>query len=485
MALEHFDVIIVGAGLSGVGAACHLHDDCPGKSYVVLEQRDAVGGTWDLFRYPGIRSDSDMYTLGYAFKPWPHANAIADGPTILNYVRQTAREYGVDQKIRLRHKVVNARWSSPEAKWTVECENPGGTAQLTCSFLYLCSGYYNYAGGYTPPFPGVEKFRGTLLHPQKWPETLDYAGKKVVVIGSGATAVTLVPAMTDKAAHVTMLQRSPTYIVSLPAQDWFANLMRRILPPMWAYTLARWKNVLRQQLFYWIAKRWPEVMKGLVRAGLRKELGREFPIRPHFTPSYNPWDQRLCLVPDADLFRVLRAGKASVVTDHIETFTENGLKLKSGQSLEADIVVSATGLELLAFGGMKLAVDGKPFDISKALSYRGLMLSDLPNLAYTVGYTNASWTLKADLVANYVCRLLNHMDKHGYTQCVPRCTDPTITPEPLIDFSSGYVQRAIQNFPKQGSRMPWKLYQNYLRDIFLMRHSRLDDGALHFGGQRP
>ena len=481
---QHFDVLIVGAGLSGVGAACHLHEACPGKTYALLEQRDAVGGTWDLFRYPGIRSDSDMYTLGYAFKPWPHANAIADGPTILSYVQETAREYGVDPHIRLGHRATKARWSGADSKWTVDIERGGALVQMTCNFLYLCSGYYNYAGGFTPAFAGIEKFRGQVLHPQKWPENLDYSGKKVVVIGSGATAVTLVPAMTDKAAHVTMLQRSPTYIVSLPSKDWFANLTRRFLPAKFAYMLARWKNVLRQQFFYWVARRWPDVMKGLVRAGLRKELGPDFPIRPHFTPSYNPWDQRLCLVPDADLFRALRQGKASVITDQVETFTENGLKLKSGQELAADIVITATGLELLAFGGMQLVVDGKPFELPKALSYRGLMLTELPNLAYTVGYTNASWTLKADLVANYVCRLLKFMDRKGYTACVPRCTDPSITPEPLISFSSGYVQRAIDSFPKQGSKLPWKLYQNYIRDIFLLRHSPVDDGALQFSGSR-
>ena len=486
MSVEHVDVLIVGAGLSGIGAAVHLQQECPGKRYAILEQRAAIGGTWDLFRYPGIRSDSDMYTLGYDFKPWTDPNAIADGPTILGYVRQTAREHGVEPHIRYQHKVVRASWSSTEARWTVEAErgSGGGIARFTCHFLYLCSGYYSYEAGYTPDFPGTADFRGRIVHPQKWTPDIDYKGKRVVVIGSGATAVTLVPEMARDAAHVTMLQRTPTYIVSLPAQDRIANALRRLLPAKVAYTLARWKNVLRAMFFYWLARSSPNVMKGLVRAGLRKELGRDFAIRPHFTPSYQPWDQRLCIVPDADLFKALRAGRAAIVTDQIERFTATGLKLKSGAELEADLVVTATGLSLVVLGGLQLSVDGRAVDYPKTMSYRGMMLSDVPNLAYAVGYTNASWTLKVDLVSNYVCRLLKHMDRRGLRQCTPRCNDPAVQPEPLIDFNSGYVLRAIDKFPKQGSKVPWKLHQNYIKDLLTLRYTQVEDGVMEFDGAR-
>ena len=486
MAIEHFDVLIVGAGLSGVGAACHLRDRCPGKTYALLEARESIGGTWDLFRYPGIRSDSDMYTLGYVFRPWREAKAIADGPAILNYVRETARDYGVNQNLRLGHRVVRANWSSAESKWTVEAERGPGRekVQLSANFLYMCCGYYRYDAGHTPDFPGVDQFRGRIVHPQKWTEDIDYAGKRVVVIGSGATAVTLVPELARKAAHVTMLQRSPSYIVSLPAQDWLANFARKILPAKIAYSIARWKNVLRAMFFYWLSRSFPDVMKGLVRAGLKQELGPDFPLRPHFTPSYKPWDQRLCLVPDADLFKSLREGSSSIVTDQIETFTSTGLQLKSGQVLDADLVITATGLALQVIGGAQLSVDGTLVDLPHSMSYKGMMLSDLPNAAYAVGYTNASWTLKVDLVSSYVCRLINYMDRHGYTQCVPRVTDPSITPEPLIDFSSGYVQRAINNFPKQGSRQPWKLYQNYIRDVLMLKFGTVADSSMEFSGGR-
>ena len=485
MSVEQVDVLIVGAGLSGIGAAVHLQQQCPGKRYAILEQRAASGGTWDLFRYPGVRSDSDMYTLGYDFKPWTDAKAIADGPAILAYVRETAREYGVEPHIRYGHKVVRAAWSGSEARWTVEAERAdGGTARFSCNFLYLCSGYYSYAQGYAPEFPGMADFRGRLVHPQQWPEDLDYAGKRIVVIGSGATAVTLVPELAKTASHVTMLQRSPTYVVSLPAQDRISNFLRRVLPAKLAYGLARWKNVLRAMFFYWVSRAAPNVMKGLVRAGLRKELGPDYPIRPHFTPRYNPWDQRLCLVPDADLFVALRERRASIVTDEVAAFSANGLRLKSGAELPADIVVSATGLNLVVLGGLALTVDGRPVDYPKTMSYRGMMLSDVPNLAYAVGYTNASWTLKVDLVSGYVCRLLNHMDRHGYRQCTPRCNDPAVTPEPLIDFNSGYVLRAIDRFPKQGSKIPWKLHQNYIKDLLTLRFAQVEDGALVFEGAR-
>jgi monooxygenase len=482
MSVEHFDVLIVGAGLSGVGGACHLLRECPGKTYAILEQREAMGGTWDLFRYPGIRSDSDMFTLGYAFKPWTDQKSIADGPAILQYVHETAREFGVDKHIRYNHKAVRASWSTPEAKWTIEAERGPNKeiVRFSCRFLYMAAGYYSYESGFTPDYPGLERFKGRLVHPQKWTPDIDYRNKRVVVIGSGATAVTLVPELARDASHVYMLQRTPTYIVSLPARDAIANLARKLLPAKVAYWFARWKNVLRQMLFYWIARAHPRVMKGLIRAGLKKELGESYDIRTHFRPPYQPWDQRLCLVPDADLFKALRGGRAEMVTDHIETFTEKGIKLKSGRELEADLVISATGLNLLLLGGMQGIVDGRPVDPPKTMTYRGMMISDVPNMAFAVGYTNASWTLKCDLVAEYFCRLINYMDRHGYRQCTPRRNDPTIKEEPLIDFSSGYVQRAIENFPRQGSKLPWKLHQNYAKDLLNLRFGALDDGVMEF-----
>ncbi len=482
MSAEHFDVLIVGAGLSGIGAGCHLQAKCPGKTYAILEARDCIGGTWDLFRYPGIRSDSDMYTLGYSFRPWKEAKAIADGPNILNYVRQTAQDAGIDQKIRYQHRVVRAAWSTADSKWTVEAERGPSKeiTRLTCNFLFMCSGYYNYEAGYTPEFPGTERFAGRIVHPQKWPEDLDYAGKRVVVIGSGATAVTLVPAMTDKAAHVTMLQRSPTYIITLPAQDGIANGLRRILPAKLAYAITRWKNVFLAMLIFILSRRRPELVRKLIRAGVKAHLPPDYDIDTHFKPRYNPWEQRLCLVPDADLFKTIRQGRASVVTDHIETFTEQGIKLKSGKELDADVIITATGLSLLALGGMQIAVDGQSIDLARTMSYKGMMLSDVPNLAVAVGYTNASWTLKADLTCEYVCRLLNHMDRRSYRQCTPRKNDPTVTEQPFIDFSSGYVQRSIDKFPKQGSKTPWKLYQNYLLDILTLKFGRVEDGAMEF-----
>jgi len=486
MSLEHFDVLIVGAGLSGVGGACHLTINCPGKTYAVLEARERMGGTWDLFRYPGVRSDSDMFTLGYSFRPWTDSKAIADGPAILKYVNDTARDYGVDRNIRYGHRVVRASWSGTEGAWTVEAER-GASKELvrfTCSFFYMCAGYYNYEEGYSPEFAGSERFEGRIVHPQKWTDDVDYAGKRVVVIGSGATAVTLVPAMTDKAAHVTMLQRSPTYIVTLPSQDVIANFARRWLPAKLAYAIARWKNVLHAMLFYWIARRIPRLFKALVRMGIKAEMGKDYSIKPHFTPYYEPWDQRLCLVPDADLFKVLREGRASIVTDQIDTFTEKGIRLKSGAEIQADLVITATGLNMLLIGGTQLAVDGAPVNLPKTLSYRGMMISDVPNMAFAVGYTNASWTLKCDLVAQYVCRLINYMDRHDYRQCVPRRTDPSITEQPIIDFSSGYVQRSIADFPKAGSKVPWRLHQNYARDLLNLRFGSLDDGVMEFASRQ-
>jgi cation diffusion facilitator CzcD-associated flavoprotein CzcO len=479
--MEHVDVLVVGAGLSGIGAACHLRMECPAKSFVILEGRDAMGGTWDLFRYPGIRSDSDMYTLGYRFRPWQDPKAIADGPAILNYIRETAAEFGVDKEIRFNHRVRRASWSSKDARWTVEAETGAEkrVVQFTCNFLYLCTGYYDYESGYTPEWQGVERYRGLVVHPQKWPEDLDYAGKCVVVIGSGATAVTLVPAMAERAAHVTMLQRSPTYVVSRPAEDKIANWLRKYLPVRAAYALTRWKNVLLGMFFYKLARKRPEVMKRLIAKGVRHQLGEDYDLK-HFSPRYNPWDQRLCLVPDGNLFHAIKQGRASVVTDNIETFTETGLRLESGEHLEADIIVTATGLVLKLMSGMQLVVDDEPVDMTGKLVYKGMMFSEVPNLAFAIGYTNASWTLKCDLTAEYVCRLLNHMDRHGYAQCTPLVNDPEVKEEPVIDFTSGYVQRALHTLPRQGSKTPWRLHQNYVRDLSMMRYGRVDDGTMEF-----
>jgi cation diffusion facilitator CzcD-associated flavoprotein CzcO len=479
-ATEHFDVLIVGAGLSGIGAAWHLQKNCPGKRYAILEGRAASGGTWDLFRYPGVRSDSDMYTLGYRFRPWKDAKAIADGPSILNYIREVASDHGIDRHIRYGHRVVGASWSTPDARWTVEIDRDGERAFISCGFLWMCSGYYRYEAGYLPEFPGIDGFKGRVVHPQHWPQDLDYAGKKVVVIGSGATAVTVVPSMAETAGHVTMLQRSPTYVVARPAQDPFANKMRRRLPLKLAYMATRWKNVLMGMYFYQMCKRKPEKVKSLILGGVRQMLGPDYDVATHFTPKYNPWDQRLCLVPDADLFRAIRKKKASVVTDTIETFTEKGIKLKSGAELEADVVVTATGLVVQPLGGAKFVVDGKPVKPSDTMIYKGMMYSDVPNLASVFGYTNASWTLKADLVCEYVCRLLNYMDRKGFTKAVPHNSDPTLTEEPWVNFSSGYIQRALPHQPKQGSERPWKLYQNYVLDLLTLRHGSLRDKAMVF-----
>lgn len=479
--MEHVDVIIVGAGLSGIGGACHLRRECPQKSFVILEGRERMGGTWDLFRYPGVRSDSDMYTLGYRFRPWRDNKAMADGPSILSYIRDTAAEYEVDKTIRYNHRVRRASWSSDDTRWTVDVETgpDNKLVQLTSNFIYLCTGYYDYDSGYTPNWPGVESFRGTIVHPQKWPEDLEYADKRVVVIGSGATAITLVPAMAETAAHVTMLQRSPSYVVSRPAEDKFAIWLRRCLPDAAAYAAARWKNVLAATFFYNLARKRPNIFKWMVARGVRNELGKEYDPK-HFTPHYNPWDQRLCLVPDSDLFKAIREHRVSVVTDHIETFTETGLQLKSGEHLDADIVVTATGLVLKLFSGMQLEVDGAVVAMPKTLVYKGMMFSDIPNLAFAVGYTNASWTLKCDLAAGYVCRLLNHMDQHGYSVCTPRVNDPDIEHEPVIDFNSGYVLRALHELPSQGSNTPWRLHQNYVRDLSMMRYGRVEDGTMEF-----
>ena len=484
---DHFDVLIIGAGLSGIGAAHHLQDRCPGKTYAVLEARDAIGGTWDLFRYPGVRSDSDMYTLGYSFRPWPEAQAIADGPAILRYVRDTAREAGIDRHVRFHRRVVRAEWSSAEARWTVTAErtDTGAAVELTCRFLFPCTGYYRYDQGYMPDFAGVERFRGELIHPQSWPADFDHDGKRVVVIGSGATAVTLVPAMAERAEHVTMLQRSPSYVVSLPAIDPVARLIRRILPTRAAYSLLRWKNVLLQMAVFQLSRRRPRLVKALIRKGVERRLPPGYDVDEHFDPPYNPWDQRMCLVPDGDLFEALGDGSASIVTDRIRSFTETGLVLESGAELEADVIVTATGLNLIPLGGLELAVDGAEVILPETMGYKGMMLSGVPNLAFAVGYTNASWTLKADLTSEYLCRLLNHMDAHGYRRVTPRNSDPSVEAEPFIDFNSGYVLRAIDKFPRQGSKPPWRLHQNYARDIVVLRRGTLEDGSLEFARTAP
>ena len=476
---EHVDVLIVGAGLSGIGAACRLRTDHPGRSIAILEAREASGGTWDLFRYPGIRSDSDMFTFGFRWRPWAGERALADGASILDYLRTVASEYGVDRLIRYRHRVVAASWDSGTARWTVEVDRDGEVVTLTAGFLWGCGGYYDYDRGFSPDFPGLEDFGGTVVHPQHWPEDLDYAGKRVVVIGSGATAVTLVPAMAERGAeHVTMLQRSPTYVLSLPGDDPLAKRLRR-LPTKVSYPVVRWKAILVATLFFQASRRWPDKVRGLIRKQTQAQLPAAVDVDTHFRPAYNPWDQRLCFVPDGDLFKAMRHGQASVVTDHIESFTETGIELRSGEHLDADVVVTATGLTLKAMGGVELTVDGVPVKMHETLTYRALMLSDVPNFAFTIGYTNASWTLKADLVADFVCRLLTHMDESGVRQVVaPR--DPSVGEERLIDFSSGYILRALDELPRQGDREPWKLRQNYLRDVRAINHQPVADGVLQF-----
>jgi monooxygenase len=476
------DVLIVGAGLSGIGAARRLQRCCPGKRYAIVEARESIGGTWDLFRYPGVRSDSDMYTLGYDFKPWTDAKAIADGPAILRYIRETAQEGGITQHIRFGLTVRSAEWSSSDARWTVTAERAadGRSVVLRARFLYMCSGYYSYAEGHRPQFAGEADFRGTVLQPQFWPENLDYSGKRVVVIGSGATAVTLVPEMAKTAAHVTMLQRSPTYVVTRPSIDGVAQWLKRRLPSGAAYRLARWKNVLLSMFFYQLARRRPEQMKKRIIEMARAQVGPEFDVDTHFTPRYKPWDQRMCLVPDGDLFERIREGRAAVVTDGIECFTERGVKLASGDELPADIVVMATGLKLNVMGDVAVRIDGRACELGATLSYKGMMLGDVPNLAMTFGYTNASWTLKADLTAGYVCRLLRYMDRNGYAVAMPR-RDPSVLPQPFLTFTSGYVRRALAILPKQGSQRPWAVYQNYLLDLFNLRYGRIADGVMQFG----
>lgn len=480
---EHFDVVVVGAGISGVGAGYHLQANSPDRSYVILEGRARMGGTWDLFRYPGIRSDSDMYTLGFSFRPWTDDKAIADGPTILKYVEDTARDFGIDRHIRYRHRVTAAAWSSADARWTVAVDADGEERVFTCAFLFMAAGYYDYARGHLPEFPGAADFRGRIVHPQFWTDDIDYAGKRVVVIGSGATAVTLVPELAKQAAHVTMLQRSPTYVVSRPATDAIANWLRRWLPDKTAYALTRWKNVLLQQYFFRLMRKHPEKSKERLVQMVRDALGPEYDVATHFSPAYNPWDQRLCLVPDADLFEALRQGRASVVTDRIDRFTENGIQLESGACLDADLIVTATGLEIQLMGGVPITIDGAPFEPSQHMTYKGMMFSDVPNFAIAFGYTNASWTLKADLTAHYVTRLLNAMKKRGLRQVTPRMQAP-VSPVPFLEFTSGYVQRAADRLPKHGHRKPWQLHQNYTRDLLALKYGGIDE-EMEFSSPEP
>jgi monooxygenase len=482
VSVDHFDVLVVGAGISGIGAGYHLQTQCPGKTYAILEGRARIGGTWDLFRYPGIRSDSDMFTLGFSFRPWTEAKAIADGPSIMKYLEDTTREFGIDRHIRFQHRVRQATWSSEESCWTVDTEvgEDKRPVRYTCNFLYLCSGYYDYQRGHEPEFAGRDDFEGRIVHPQHWPKDLDYRDKRVVVIGSGATAVTLVPAMAETAAHVTMLQRSPSYITSLPARDWIANVIRRVLPERTAHRLIRWKNVLLGMYFYQICRRRPERAKRFFRERLVKELPPGFDIDTHFKPRYDPWDQRVCLVPDADLFEAMKAGKASVETDQIARFTKTGILLQSGKELPADIIVTATGLKLLALGGIRLCVDGTVIEPGQALAYKGMMLSNVPNCALCVGYTNASWTLRADLASTYVCRLINHMHRFGHRHCVPSCDTSSMESQPLIGLKSGYVQRGMDQFPKQGPKAPWVLRQNYILDMLTLYYGAVDDGTMVF-----
>jgi cation diffusion facilitator CzcD-associated flavoprotein CzcO len=476
---EHVDVLIVGAGLSGVGAACRLQERLPGKTYAVLEARETIGGTWDLFRYPGIRSDSDMFTLGYPFRPWKDAKAIADGPSILSYIRETAAFFGIDRHIRFGHRVVRASWSSSEALWTVSTAHG---ATFTCRFLYLCSGYYDYAGGHVVDFPGRPEFAGEIVHPQHWPAGLDYDGKQVVVIGSGATAVTLVPAMAPRAARVTMLQRSPSYIVARPGRDALADRIRALLPEKLAHRVVRGKNVVLGTVFFQLMRRLPDRASLALRKRVAAQLPASIPVDPHFVPDYDPWDQRLCLVPDADLFRALRSGKADIVTDRISRFTASGVLLESGRSLPADVIVTATGLKLVAFGGITLSVDGREIEPGEQRAYKGMMFGGIPNLAWCVGYTNNSWTLRADLTSQYVCRLLEHLDRRGFAYCAP---DPASASSagrsrPIVDLQSGYIKRAAPGLPKQGGRRPWMMRQNYLLDLADMRFNRVEDGVMRF-----
>lgn len=479
---EHLDVLVIGAGISGISAGYHLQKRCPNKTYAILEGRAQLGGTWDLFRYPGIRSDSDMYTLGFAFKPWTAAKAIANGPDIITYLQETVAEFGIDRHIRYQQRVSSASWSSETQRWTLEviCDGQSEPVLMTCNFLLGCSGYYNYDAGYTPKFEGVEQFRGQVVHPQFWPDDLDYKDKQVVVIGSGATAVTLLPSLAEQAAHVTMLQRSPTYIASIPSVDPFIKFLRRGLSERFVHPIARWKNILYGRYLFWYLKKFPLKAKNFLINEVRTAIGDNCDVDTHFTPSYKPWDQRLCIVPDGDMFEAIKSGDASVVTDHIDCFTETGLKLKSGKTLDADIIITATGLDMRIGGGIEITIDGKAVRQRDLWTYKGMMLSDIPNHAFAIGYSNASWTLKVDLTCDYVCRLLNYMDKNNFKQCTPKVQGATLEEEPLMNLNSGYIERAKEHLPKQASIKPWKLHQNYLLDKIILGYSKINDSTMVF-----
>ena len=476
----HKDIVVVGAGISGIAAGYNLQKSCPDKSFVILEGRESLGGTWDLFKYPGVRSDSDMHTLGFRFKPWIHKKSIADGPSILNYLNETVDEYNLRERIIFNQKVVSSNWVSEKSIWELTIKSDGQEINMTCNFLFLCGGYYSYDKPYMPDFPNQDLFQGNLIHPQFWDESMDCTDKKVIVIGSGATAVTLVPAIAKNASHVTMLQRSPSYVVSAPAEDSFSKLLNHILPTRLTYFLIRWKNILRTSIGFYLSRKYPAKVKERLVNLVREELGQDFNVDKHFMPKYNPWDQRMCLVPDGDLFMAIRDGKASVVTDMIDRFDENGIHVQSGEFLEADIIVSATGIEINALNDIDVTVDQIKVEPHKKFSYKGMMLSGVPNLAFTFGYVNASWTLRADLTCEYVCRLLNQMDKEGVSACIPDEDVNAMGEDEYIDFSSGYVQRALDKMPKQGQKSPWRNYQNYLKDIFLVRLFSLKDSTLRF-----
>jgi monooxygenase len=483
MKARHFDALIVGAGLSGIGLACHLQEKCPSKSYVILEGRKTIGGTWDLFRYPGVRSDSDMYTLGYNFKPWKGTKDIADGDSILQYIKEAAAEHNIEQHVRYDHLVRKATWLTDDAAWTVEAtlNTTGETVTFTCNMLLMCAGYYNYKSGYTPDFVGRERFRGRIIHPQNWPADLNYTGQKVIVIGSGATAVTLVPAIADDAEHVVMLQRSPTYMVSRPEVAPLAKLLRKTLPARIAHALTRWWNIRLGQLFYRRSRAKPDEIRQLLLAGVRRQLGPDYDVEKHFSPSYDPWDQRVCVVPNGDLFESIQSGKVSMVTEHIDCFTANGVLLKSGEELKADLIVTATGLTMEVLGGIEVVVDGQVVDLSQSYTYLGMMNSDVPNLVTTFGYINASWTLRADLIADFICRLINLMDKKGVRQCTPRLDEQNrdMTSRPFIDnFTSNYIRRGLHLMPKQGDHAPWINTQDYKQELNLIGRCNLEDGSL-------
>ena len=478
---EHLDVLVVGAGLSGVDAGYHLLKRCPSLSFAIVEAGDAIGGTWRLFRYPGIRSDSDPHTLGFPFRPWPEPSSVADGGAIRAYIEDTARAFGIDRHIRLGHRVTEASWSTAEARWTVTVETAGRRRQLTCGFLFMCAGYFDYETGYEPTFPGRDQYQGVWIHPQHWPEGLDHAGKRVVVIGSGATAVTVVPAIARTAAHVTMLQRSPSYVVSRPTRDGFAASLFSVLPARMAAGLVRWKNILTGSFTFWLSRRRP----ALVRRAILKGVARQLPDGAHhFTPSYAVWDQRVCLAPDGDLFAAINDGRVEIVTDTIDRVTPTGLNLRSGREIAADIIVSATGLTVKLMGGVRMIVDGVPTAPAGGMVYKGMMIGGIPNFAFALGYTNASWTLKCDLVSRYVCRLLNRMHRRGETMCLPVPPGVDVEPRPLIDFSSGYIKRAEAHVPKQGSRAPWRLRQNYALDLLSLGFGRLEDGVMTFSATK-